>query len=681
MDNLMLILTDITGFIAEADKVLFISMAALVICLGIISVALFFANRKHKRIIQSNIDYTSKTGLISKLTDEINILSEDKRKLEIAYDLRKEQSDRLLNEHKTLLVTIKEKELLISKLNNHAIELEIKIEALKRQIIDEEITLLEFDNKIKEATQNLDTLNVYNYRTVTEVNLLKESKTLIETERAALSDQKNKLELEIQELETKIQLQKENIIKLPNLAGTVHYIGFTPNQTFQRNSYPAVMMPQPGSVIKFPREGRTGPRGFAEPGFEKYLEHYFKEQNNIQLYSDRLLVISDHTRPHETGFTLLDEKDNLNLVIDIEIDAPYDENTGLPTHFKGQDDERNQFFNNRGWVVIRFTERQVHLHPKACCKVIAEVIAGVNPGFVVPEDLQLIAAIEIEDFWSKEKAEQWAKGKYRENYLMIDGFPAREEPVQIPAITEQTPDETEAEKNVVLPSLPFIRTANYNEIHALERDKKIERIKEPKQYKIGNDKLTVWASALVKKMLGTNAWSNEPVNLDEETHLNIHHYIKQHGEGMPQNDVVFDQFRAFYNHHFESISPYRTNWKIYDDETWILGTIDLLSDNRDGTFSLYNWKINGNIQRNPHFTAGDLIFEDAAEYNYVCYSLEMNIYKRILEQCYHLPISNMYFVQFHPTLDAYRLYPVEIMNKKTDALFQFARENNKTPNP
>lgn len=42
-----------------------------------------------------------------------------------------------------------------------------------------------------------------------------------------------------------------------------------------------------------------------------------------------------------------------------------------------KDSKRNNFFINKGWLVIRFSEEQVVRHPHSCCKTVAQAIALV----------------------------------------------------------------------------------------------------------------------------------------------------------------------------------------------------------------------------------------------------------------------------------------------------------------
>lgn len=67
--------------------------------------------------------------------------------------------------------------------------------------------------------------------------------------------------------------------------------------------------------------------------------------------------------------------------IDIEIDEPYDLQTGDPTHSTfGKDDFRNEFFSNREIFVIRFAEFQIHHYLNECISIVDAMVQFIETG-------------------------------------------------------------------------------------------------------------------------------------------------------------------------------------------------------------------------------------------------------------------------------------------------------------
>lgn len=205
------------------------------------------------------------------------------------------------------------------------------------------------------------------------------------------------------------------------------YIGYNPINIFAQTeplNYPYVLMPKPNSVIKFPRKGRNGRKGYKEESFKTYIEQYFK--TDYQIYDDRFILVKNNPKPYEPDFTLIDEKQGINIFLDVEIDEPYEGLNDIqkrkPTHFQYSDTNRNNAFKNRGWIVIRFAEIQVHKEPDSCCRFIADVLKSINPKYNVSDKLKSKNKVTSIRQWTKEEAEKWSFEKYREKYLGITNF-------------------------------------------------------------------------------------------------------------------------------------------------------------------------------------------------------------------------------------------------------------------
>lgn len=205
------------------------------------------------------------------------------------------------------------------------------------------------------------------------------------------------------------------------------YIGYNPINIFAQTeplNFPYVIMPKLGSVIKFPRKGRVGRKGFKEEDFKTYINKYFRD--NFQVFDDRFILVKNTPNPYEPDFTLIDEKACLNLFLDIEIDEPYEGLNDIEkrriTHFQHCDTNRNNAFKNRGWFVVRFAEIQIHEQPDACCRFLSDVIKSISPNFDIHIDLSQVKQILPVRQWTKEEAAIWSKEKYREKYLGIVSF-------------------------------------------------------------------------------------------------------------------------------------------------------------------------------------------------------------------------------------------------------------------
>jgi very-short-patch-repair endonuclease len=163
----------------------------------------------------------------------------------------------------------------------------------------------------------------------------------------------------------------------------------------------------------------TVQRGISEAKFEEYLGQYFSDiikpsysfeiPNADKFYSaDFCLVLS-------SGLSLC-----------IEVDEPYIGNTKEPHHCIDQDkdDQRDAFFLEGNWIVIRFSEKQVVTQPTECCFLIAQTIAQITRNFKYLKQFDRdTKKPTLEQCWTIAQAKQMAKSDARQTYLGSEGSP------------------------------------------------------------------------------------------------------------------------------------------------------------------------------------------------------------------------------------------------------------------
>jgi len=155
----------------------------------------------------------------------------------------------------------------------------------------------------------------------------------------------------------------------------------------------------------------TSKVGSSEALLGNALNLYFPNR----IYIGLTLTIPDRSGwSYDPDFAYLDKTTGLR--IDIEVDEPYTHQTGEPIHYRGKDERRNSFFLARGWLVIRFSERQVVLSPNRCCKTIAQVIAELTGDSSVLNPFTTISDLEPVPQWTYEEALDMSRCKHRDQY-------------------------------------------------------------------------------------------------------------------------------------------------------------------------------------------------------------------------------------------------------------------------
>lgn len=313
----------------------------------------------------------------------------------------------------------------------------------------------------KTKKPNVSNNSITSFKPQSEAVLIfeEEKKAKVEFEK----ENKASTEMDVLKESNKIFIEPKNVEKPTKVEEIVipeeeeqskeKYIGYNPINLFAQTeplSYPYVIMPQPNCVIKFPRKGRTGRKGYKEEAFKISIEQYFR--NTHQILDDRFVLIKNSSKPYEPDFALINEKNGINIFLDIEIDEPYEGTNDIEnrkaTHYQYSDTNRNNAFKNRGWIVIRFAEIQIQQQADTCCKFIADVLKSIDSTYTIPERLSSVKNINLIPQWTKVEAERWSLEKYRESYLGIVRFGITEKDNILVGIAETTLGETIEERVV-----------------------------------------------------------------------------------------------------------------------------------------------------------------------------------------------------------------------------------------
>ena len=142
-----------------------------------------------------------------------------------------------------------------------------------------------------------------------------------------------------------------------------------------------------------------------------------------------------------------------------------------------------------------------------------------------------------------------------------------------------------------------------------------------------------------------NKYMRKQIKLGSKLHKDIEDFYN--GIKCDNNTNDFLQFTTFaeYAKNILDIEPYRTEWKVYDDDFKLSGTIDMVfrKKNDPSIFYLYDWK----RSKKEGYT------------NNYRYIVQLNLYKFILERNYGIRIHKMYLVYFHPENITYNIVHVE----------------------
>lgn len=134
--------------------------------------------------------------------------------------------------------------------------------------------------------------------------------------------------------------------------------------------------------------------------------------------------------------------------------------------------------------------------------------------------------------------------------------------------------------------------------------------------------------------------------------------------------IEYKYFMNFIEDH-RNLIPFRTEWCVFDEQLKLAGSIDMVFRNSKNEFFIYDWKRCKNIEKSNRYNKFSNIeaLEHIPDTNYWHYCIQLNIYKKILEENYNIFIKELYLVCIHPNNKNYIKIYVPILNDLLEELF------------
>ena len=447
-------------------------------------------------------------------------------------------------------------------------------------------------------------------------------------------------------------------------------IHFSPIRSLvNEKNYPIVLMPQVNSFLKLPREGRSDIRGYKEKDFLNDLQ---MANLPISISANKHLSILGRSLPYEPDFVLFDK--NLNLYIDIEIDEPYDGYYRTPTHVSnGSDKIRDQFFIDSGWVVIRFTERQIHTNPNGCVSIVNFIVNSLRGNI---QKAKIPNFVGYEEKWDSVQAIIWERNLYREKYLGIQSFEKTIRNLKI--ICKDKSDKIEPKLSRHQIHLVKPKGINKDKGNSQIYFDKSNHTYFPKNDPSGNsDFISVTTlieeffpkfdieAYITKRMKETGKTEveirnelNEPSDRGTEMHSQIEKCLK--GEKYNDSSKELQMFKKFYDDCIIplNLSFYAAEKVIELPDHNIAGTVDALFRKPNGEYVMIDWKRSKHLiidgyPKKYGFGRGLSVLSHLDNSSYYKYEMQQSFYKFILEERYNMIISSMRLVVLHPMYENY----------------------------
>jgi len=149
--------------------------------------------------------------------------------------------------------------------------------------------------------------------------------------------------------------------------------------------------------------------------------------------------------------------------------------------------------------------------------------------------------------------------------------------------------------------------------------------------------------------------------------------------------VEWKYFMKFWNDCGHDLEPYRSEWEVFTDslapnananerKIKLCGSIDMVFRRKsDGKFVIYDWKRSKDIKADNKYQVGLPPLEHLPDTNYWHYTMQLNVYKWILENYYGLEVADLYLVIIHPDKPSYQRMRLNIMADEVEDMIECRR--------
>jgi ATP-dependent exoDNAse (exonuclease V) beta subunit len=145
-------------------------------------------------------------------------------------------------------------------------------------------------------------------------------------------------------------------------------------------------------------------------------------------------------------------------------------------------------------------------------------------------------------------------------------------------------------------------------------------------------------------------------------------------------------FTKFWEEFGGDLEPYRSEWEVFTDaidptnplvterKIKLCGSIDMVYRRKsDGKFVIYDWKRSKEIKSDNPYESGLAPLAHLPDTNYWHYTMQLNVYKWILENYYGLEVADLYLVILHPDNPSYRRMRLNIMTEEVEDMIECRR--------
>lgn len=146
----------------------------------------------------------------------------------------------------------------------------------------------------------------------------------------------------------------------------------------------------------------------------------------------------------------------------------------------------------------------------------------------------------------------------------------------------------------------------------------------------------------------------------------------------PKFDKLVKMFHTFYEQSNANLIPIKSEWIVGDRELGICGCVDQLYYNKkSGSLEIWDWKTNKKINtKSPYKNRFKHPVEHLDECEMNSYSLQLSLYKYIIERNTSLKLGHCYIVWFYEENESYKVIKTHDYREEIQTMIKYAQQHN-----
>lgn len=123
----------------------------------------------------------------------------------------------------------------------------------------------------------------------------------------------------------------------------------------------------------------------------------------------------------------------------------------------------------------------------------------------------------------------------------------------------------------------------------------------------------------------------------------------------------------------KNFNVFRSEWRLFDEKHYICGTVDcvLVNPNNPRELIVVDWKRSkGIVKQSPYGEFGNnVLTAKLSNCNFIHYSIQLNIYRKLIEDTYPMNVIEMYIININATTNKCEIFPVIRLDGLVNAIF------------